>query len=103
VPLPVASALADVRWISEPSARFLCRSWDDEAVVYDTLTGDTHLLEPLAAELMTHLRQGEHTLQDTAQHLSDCFFFPVEDDILDIVESTLKRLESIGIAVAVSH
>jgi PqqD family protein of HPr-rel-A system len=90
-------------WTSEKSARFLYRGWENEAVAYDTLTGDTHLLEPLAAELLLHLDRGEQTLQSLAQHLSGCFSFPAEDDILAITESTLKRLESIGIAVAVSH
>lgn len=89
--------------MSEQSGRFLYRGWDDEAVAYDTLTGDTHLIEALAAEVVVCLGYGEQTLHSLAQHLSDCFSLSAEEDILAVTESTLKRLESLGIAVAVSH
>lgn len=90
-----------VRWVVDDSPRFLSHHWDDEAAVYDTLTGDTHLLEPVAVEVVAMLRQGHHTSSDLANALADRFAISPEDDILAVTESTLKRLEAIGIAVAV--
>lgn len=90
----------EVCWIADDSSRFLSRYWDDEAAIYDTLTGDTHLLEPVAVEVVAMLRQGHHTSTDLANALADRFAISPEDDILAVTESTLKRLEAIGIAVA---
>ena len=34
------------------ASRWLLREWDDGCVVFDRLTGDTHALDPLSAELL---------------------------------------------------
>jgi PqqD family protein of HPr-rel-A system len=34
------------------------RCWDDELVVYNALSGDTHLVGPLAARILTQLLHG---------------------------------------------
>ena len=38
--------------------RFLIKSFDAEAVVFDTSSGDTHYLSPLAYRLLSHIQSG---------------------------------------------
>lgn len=39
-------------------ARFLIKSFDAEAVVFDAASGDTHYLSPLAYALLSHTQSG---------------------------------------------
>lgn len=39
-------------------ARFLIKTFDAEAVVFDTASGDTHYLSPLAYTLLNHMQSG---------------------------------------------
>lgn len=53
------------RWQAASDLEF--HSWNDECVVYCDTSGDTMLLEPLAATLLRHLMDGPANL-DELQH-----------------------------------
>jgi PqqD family protein of HPr-rel-A system len=45
-----------MKWKAIPGPDLHIRSWNDEVVVYNGLSGDTHLISPAAADLLEALR-----------------------------------------------
>ena len=88
-------------WSGAARERFLVRSWSgEEGVVYDTLSGDTHLLEPLALELLQRLQPG---VARSARALLDDLANVVDDDgdaALAAVEQSLASLHRAGLVIA---
>lgn len=89
-------------WSCAGPERFLVRSWSgEEGVVYDTLSGDTHLLEPLALELLLRLESG---VARSARALLDDLADVVVDDgsepALVAVERSLESMHRAGLVIA---
>lgn len=89
------------RWQRNPATRFASRAWADEAVVYDALTGDTHLLEPLSTELLRRLEAGPKTSDELAAALAADFEFAPEDDVPALTAGALAKLRELGMVDAV--
>ncbi len=51
------------------------RVWNEEAVVYDCLTGDTHLLDAVATKIFLHLQKMPATTE-----MLTCIVAPVLND-----------------------
>jgi PqqD family protein of HPr-rel-A system len=68
------------------------RSWDDECVVYNCLSGDTHLIGPLAVRILTQLLQAP---ADTASLADGLQYEPIDGGGLDEILDDLKRLSLI--------
>ncbi|MES1981068.1 MAG: HPr-rel-A system PqqD family peptide chaperone [Pseudomonadota bacterium] len=47
----------NMRWRALPELNLHARAWDDEFVVYNSLSGDTHLLGSAAAQILLMLQQ----------------------------------------------
>ncbi len=52
--------------LRDPSSLHV-RPWDDGTIVYHSLSGDTHLLEPAAGAALLRLRDGPRDLQGIAR------------------------------------
>ena len=83
------------------SGRFHFRSWGEENVAYDLLSGETHLLEPLSAELLRRLESGPNTSDELAAALAADFDFAPEDDVPALTATTLAKLRELGMVDAV--
>jgi PqqD family protein of HPr-rel-A system len=64
-------------WRLRPGQSLQYRHWDEEYVLYNDLSGDTHLLDDAAIELLLALKQGPASFPDLAGVLGASF------DILD--------------------
>ncbi|WP_395403733.1 hypothetical protein [Pseudoduganella sp. UC29_106] len=53
-------------WRLQPGQMLLHRSWGEETVIYNDVTGATHLLDAGALELLTALRDGSVTAGELA-------------------------------------
>lgn len=53
--------LVDLHW----------HSWDDESVVFDSASGDTHLFEPISVEVLRFIEESvtPQSMYDIVQHL----------------------------------
>lgn len=69
---------AQWRLIEGQSLRYRC--WDDEAVLYNDLSGATHLLGPAALCVLEALRPGPASMAALASSLLD--EFDIDDDAL---------------------
>ncbi len=75
------------------------RAWEgeDEAVVYDVRSGDTHLVAAPGLELLQRLAQSPCTREVLVHELRGLF---VDDDphtVVQCVDATLSRLQAVGL------
>jgi len=48
------------RWLLTAPSALAWRTWDDETVVFNQLTGNTHLLNDLGGEVLRQLAAADH-------------------------------------------
>jgi len=89
-------------WSCAGRDRLLVRSWSgEEGVVYDTLSGDTHLLEPLALELLQQLAAGApRSASALLDELADLIEDTAPGSALAAIEQSLESMRRAGLVVA---
>jgi PqqD family protein of HPr-rel-A system len=60
-------------WRLTPGQALACREWDGEAVLYNDVSGSTHLLDGAALDLLYALRDGPADAAQLAVRLADRF------------------------------
>jgi PqqD family protein of HPr-rel-A system len=88
------------RWRTVPAEALAWRELDGEVVVHNARSGSTHLLEPLAGEVLRALieEQSGMSVPDLVGRLRESFG---EDDFADwfaAVERVLTEFERLGLA-----
>ena len=89
-------------WSRVARDRLLVRSWSgEEGVVYDMLSGDTHLLEPLALELLQRLEpEVPRSARALLDDLADVAVDADAATALAAVEQSLESMRRAGLVVA---
>lgn len=83
--------------VSAPPPRLL-KSWGDEAVIYDTASGDTHYLKPLTLALYQACRANPGaTPVELASALATQLGFADTPELLELTEDTLQHLHRISL------
>jgi len=77
-------------WRLAPGQRLQYRCWDGECVLYNDLSGDTHLLDEFALALLEQLKAGPQA----AAQLAAAFELDAQDEdaVLQIVLDDLSAL-----------
>ena len=77
-------------WRLAPGQRLQYRCWDGECVLYNDLSGDTHLLDEFALALLEQLRSGPQA----AAQLAAAFELDAQDEapMLQTVQDDLSAL-----------
>jgi PqqD family protein of HPr-rel-A system len=83
----------------DAAGRFVVKTWGDKAVVYDLLSGDTHLLEPFAFAVTRHLAAGARSRDEVTERIILEFDLTAEN-ITDLIATTFAHLQRIGMVVA---
>ena len=76
---------------------FVRKSWPDGDVVFNRLSGNTHLVSPLAAQILDFLRQHPTNSTEIARYLAAQNSIAVADDLIISVEELLANLETLGL------
>jgi PqqD family protein of HPr-rel-A system len=92
-------------WYAPDGRILLVRQWEEESlcVVYHPLSGDTHLLDALPAELLRLLTDKAHTTPELLADLSDVFADVDAQQAADLLERSLATLREIGLVQAISN
>ena len=61
------------RWHCIAGDKLLWEHWDEESLLYDCRSGQTHSLTPLAVEVVLLLQTGEFSLEEITGKLSNMF------------------------------
>lgn len=80
---------ASETWRLRPGQNLHYRQWDGECVLYNDLSGSTHLLDEAALELLLALRRGPATCQALAAVLQA--EFDIDPAVLALETDTLLR------------
>ena len=87
----------ETKWIAQPVGDRLQRDWDDEAVIYDPLSGSTHYLDSVAAAVLQRLRDESATSEAIAGSLCAEFEVDSEVDLLATLREALAKLQQMGL------
>lgn len=79
-------------WRLTPGQTLAHRGWDDEYVLYNDLSGDTHLFGADAMQLLLHLRAGPADEETLARALE---VLPDERDAMAVMLAELRALSLI--------
>jgi len=87
------------RWYPASASVSQYRDWgdDDLIVVYHKSSGDTHLLEPLAAVILEMVESAPCTSAMLATELDDVFQDEDQKVALEVIETTLIQLRGVGL------
>jgi len=85
------------KWQLADENAFLFRSWDDEFVVYNGATGDTHLLGLVAAQVMVKLQQTPTDAVSLAEWVAPLLQTEADDEFMFVIEQILIDFDSLGI------
>lgn len=72
---------------------FLWASWDDEYVVFDEASGQTHQLDPIKAFVLDVLTDGPMDVASLTPLVSDALAVPAEMNPQDLIAAALEQLE----------
>lgn len=86
-------------WKSSP---FSWRAWGDEFVVFNRLSGSTHLLTAKAAKVLFLLEQRPGSALDLSNQLAADAGIETDSELLGHVESLLAELDELGLVEPVS-
>lgn len=73
------------------------RSWEDELVVYNSLSGDTHLLGSAAAHVLLKLRQAPADAASLAESLAPLLQTDLDEELALEIEQLLADLDSLAL------
>jgi len=73
------------------------RFWDDEYVVYNSLSGDTHLLGSTAALILLKLQQAPSNSTTLAESLASLLHAEWDDEFVAQVEHILADLDTLAL------
>lgn len=73
------------------------RPWDQEFVVFDTRSGDIHLLDPVAAEALRCLEGASATVDELRQKLGGSLGLGDEPELSQYVAKLVGELDELGL------
>jgi PqqD family protein of HPr-rel-A system len=75
----------------------LWRRWDQQFVVFDTRSGDIHLLDPVAAEALRYLEESSATADELSRMLAASVDLEGEPDLSRYVAKLVGELDELGL------
>lgn len=92
-----------MKWQISLAQSLHIKQWDDEAVVYDAQSGNTHLLGAAAMEVLAELLKSSQDVDALAQVLSSGEENPPVIDVKEKLEAILSQLAGISLISLVAH
>jgi PqqD family protein of HPr-rel-A system len=91
------SAHANKIWKVVDVGRLRWRFWDGESVVFHPASGDTHLLNPVAAEALHVLQQGPLDAGALARSVASRLDLEADGELAEKVGRLLDELGQLGL------
>ncbi len=79
------------------STKLIWKSWGDEVLVFNVASGNTHLLSPMAAQVLKSLEKLPLTTSQVAQKLALSANLSVDEEISQQVENLILNLDELGL------
>lgn len=79
------------RWKAVCKPKLLWRSWNDEYVVYNDLTGDTHRLDTVPAQILKSLEEAPADEEELGSRLAGMLEIDADENV---VKSTRDMIDN---------
>lgn len=89
-----------MKWRLPQGGMLKLKSWNEEAVVYNISTGETHLLGALAAELLASLQRAPATTDELIASLTTSFHLDDVEELEAQVADVLEDLRALTLIEA---
>ena len=76
--------------------------WGNLAILYLEGSGNTHLINMAAAQILQHLQTGPASLQNIRQHVATLQYYMPDDILHESLEQILLELSELGIVEQIS-
>jgi PqqD family protein of HPr-rel-A system len=90
-----------MRWRTIRDDAFIFRAWDDEVVIYDALSGDTHVIDATAARILQALQQSPSDVPTLAQLLAVPLQCEPGDALNQDIEAVLSDMAALSLVECV--
>lgn len=84
-------------WRRAPGRDLLWRRWDGNSAVFDATTGDTHVLDALASEILGRVGPASVTAEELSGRLGSDLDLPTDSTLVETVRQTLERFAALGL------
>jgi len=84
-------------WITVSDATLHWKTWGDECVVYNSGSGQTHVLDPIAVLLIRRINEGAVDSEELFCHISKLLDVPLSADVRTTLEATLWYLDELSL------
>ena len=74
-----------------------CRFWDDECVIYNQLTGETHLVDGMGAELFKLISEKAATRTQLLQNIHSVFELDCDFDVEGFLDNLTLQYQKLGL------
>lgn len=92
-----------VLWSVIPNLKLLSVTWDDETVVYNCSSGDTHLLNRIATEALICLQNHPCTRKELADMLISPSILSENQELDEEIETLLLNFQELGLIQPVNE
>jgi len=79
------------------------RFWDDECVIYNQLTGETHLVNGMGAELFRLISQKPVTRTQLLQSILSIFELEIDSDVEGLVDNLILEYQKLGLLAVIEN
>ncbi len=86
-----------VAWKLSGGSSLLWRRWNDEYVVHNAGSGDTHLLDLLAGEVLKQLEASSADAQELTQRVAAAVELPADVVLVQHIERLLADFDQLGL------
>lgn len=74
-----------------------CRFWEDESVVYNQVSGETHLVDGLGAQIFKFVSEQAATRIVMLQNVKSVFEFEIDSDVEVFLDNLILEYQKLGL------
>jgi len=93
----LAPRTESVRWAVPDANALAWRVWDDEFLVYNTASGQTHHLNFLAGEALRSLEAEAADISELVRRLANQFEIAENSPPLQMIDRLIRELDELGL------
>ena len=80
-----------------------CRFWEDDSVVYNQLSGQTHLIDGLGAQIFKFVSEKAATRAALLQNIDSIFELEIDTDVADLLDNLILEYQKLGLLVVTEN
>ena len=80
-----------------------CRFWEDESVVYNQLSGKTHLIDGLGAHVFKLISAKAITRTALLENIDSVFEFEIDSDVAEVLDNLILEYQKLGLLVVTEN